>query len=360
MAWYRRFKLGFDMINCRSKVAFPKPVVSITNYHFNQSSKFTFTSHFQPVSVTKVTSQLRSSRVGCFGYRCYHVDSRPVRKSKLPNISRLFVLVGLAGIWVIGNAKTIWFIVSANAERVIGECQFQMIQAEFEGKVLPVMHPDRVRVVNILNKVIKVLTVLKYASNIEERKGLKLCVSYLERFKWDVLVVEDDAAFACCLPGGKIVVFSGLLEQFTTDDEIASVICHEVAHVVARHVPKRLTKNSWHAFVRQIFYMVDKARSGPKSGFLYARPSFLAKVCYDKFMRMEIEADKVGLLLMACAEYNPRVAPKVFEKMGQVSAFHDYLSVHPWGKARRIMLSEASEAISATTEGSIAGREVDT
>ncbi|KAF5810826.1 putative peptidase M48 [Helianthus annuus] len=228
MAWYRRFKLGFDMINCRSKVTFPKPVVAITNYPINQSSKFTFTSHFQPVSVTKVTSQLRSSRVGCFGYRCYHVDSRPVRKSKLPNISRLFVLVGLAGIWVIGNAKTIWFIVSANAERVIGECQFQMIQAEFEGKVLPVMHPDRVRVVNILNKVIKVLTVLKYASNIKERKGLKLYVSYLERFKWDVLVVEDDAAFACCLPGGKIVVFRGLLEQFTTDDEIASVICHEV------------------------------------------------------------------------------------------------------------------------------------
>ncbi|MFS7931426.1 putative peptidase M48 [Helianthus anomalus] len=318
MAWYKRFKLGFDMINCRSKVTVPKSIVSITNYHFNQSSnKFTFTSHL--LRVTKVTSLLRSSRVGCFG-----------------NISLLSLLVGL-GIWVIGNAGTIWFIVSANAERVIGECQFQMIQAEFEGKVLPVMHPDRVRIVNILN---------------QERKGLKLCVSYLGRFKWDVLVVEDDAAFACCLPGGKIVVFSGLLEQFTTDDEIASIICHEVAHVVARHVPKRLTKNSWRAFVRQILYMDVRPDLDPRAVFFMLDRPFSP--------RMEIEADNVGLLLMACAQYDLRVAPKVFEKMGQVSAFHDYLSVHPWGKTRRIMLSEASEAISTTTEGSIAGREVDT
>ncbi|KAM0071494.1 putative peptidase M48 [Helianthus debilis subsp. tardiflorus] len=312
-----RFKLVFDMINCRSKVTVPKPVFSVTNYHFNQSSKFTFTSHFQPVRVTKVTW---SSRVGCFGYRCYHVDSRPViRKSraKLPNISLPFVLVGLAGIWVIGNAKTIWFIVSANAERVIGECQFQMIQAEFEGKVLPVMHPDRVRVVNILNQVIKLLKVLKYASNIEESKGLKL--------KWDVLVVEDDAAFACCLPGGKIVVFRGLLEQFTTDDEIASVICHEVAHVVARHVPKRLTKNSWRAFVRQIYYMVVRPDMDPRAVFFMLDLPFSPRFV----MRMEIEADNVGLLLMACAEYDPWVAPKVFEKMVKYRLFMiTFLSIH--------------------------------
>ncbi|KAJ0808994.1 putative peptidase M48 [Helianthus annuus] len=80
--------------------------------------------------------------------------------------------------------------------------------------------------------------------------------------------------------------------------------------------------------------------------------------------RMEIEADYVGLLLMASAGYDPRVAPKVFEKLGQVSgdsALRDYLPTHPSGKRRSKLLSEASvmqEAISIYREA-IAGREVD-
>lgn len=81
-------------------------------------------------------------------------------------------------------------------------------------------------------------------------------------------------------------------------------------------------------------------------------------------MRMEIEADYIGLLLMASAGYDPRVAPKVFEKLGQVSgdsAMQNYLSTHPSGKRRSKLLSEANvmqEALSIYREA-VAGREVD-
>lgn len=60
--------------------------------------------------------------------------------------------------------------------------------------------------------------------------------------------------------------------------------------------------------------------------------------------RMEMEADYIGLLLMASAGYDPRVAPKVYEKLGQVtgeSALRDYLSTHPSGKKRAKLLAQA-------------------
>ncbi|KAI7751382.1 hypothetical protein M8C21_024244 [Ambrosia artemisiifolia] len=156
---------------------------------------------------------------------------------------------------------------SAYVERVIGESQFQMMKAEFEWKVLPEMHPESVGVSNILNHVIQVTTVINNALKRRERKGLKLAISYMETMKWEVLVVEDDAAaFACCLPGGKIVVFTGLLKHLTTDDEIATIICHEVGHVM-RHARKRLVKNLYRAFRRQIYYMVVRPKLDPKEVF---------------------------------------------------------------------------------------------
>lgn len=71
---------------------------------------------------------------------------------------------------------------------------------------------------------------------------------------------------------------------------------------------------------------------------------------------MEIEADHIGLLLMASAGYDPRVAPKVYEKMGQISgdsALKDYLSTHPSGKTRAKLLAQAKvmeEALSLYME----------
>ncbi|KAI7727285.1 hypothetical protein M8C21_026946 [Ambrosia artemisiifolia] len=202
---------------------------------------------------------------------------------------------------------------SAYVERVIGESQFRMMKAEFEGKVLAEMHPDRVRVTNILNRVVQVTTLLKNGSKRRERakseraEWMKLTISYLEMMKWEVLVVEDDAAFACCLPGGKIVVFTGLFKHLTTDDEIATIICHEVAHAVMRHVYERLAMNLWHAFGRQIFYMVVRPDLDPREVFCMLDLPFSP--------RMETEVHNMELMLMGFALYDTRVAPKVFEEM---------------------------------------------
>ncbi|KAI7737293.1 hypothetical protein M8C21_020725 [Ambrosia artemisiifolia] len=335
----------------------------------------------------------------------------------------IVVLVG-SGVGVtmyFGNVETVPYtkrrhlvLLSRNVEKMIGESQFENMKAGFKGKILPAMHPESVRVRMISKDIIEALqrglkkeTVwmdLSYGAESDptggatERRGkeavmamteetgggdkwmgkdevlndvwvdesrkkgkgkdkaVKSATTHLEGLKWEVLVVNDRVVNAFCLPGGKIVVFTGLLEHFRTDEEIATIIGHEVAHAVARHAAEQITKNLWFTIGQLILYQFVMP------DLVNTMSNLLLKLPFSR--RMEIEADYIGLLLMASAGYDPRVAPKVFEKLGQVSgdsALRDYLSTHPSGKRRSKLLSEASvmqEAISIYREA-IAGREVD-
>lgn len=366
-------------------------------------------------------------RFSATSYRCYYVDSRQVRHFKPrgfrswsdnPKNVLIVVLVG-SGIGVtiyFGNVETIPYtkrkhlvLLSKNLERTIGESQFQNMKAGFKGKILPAIHPESVRVRLISKDIIESLqrglkkeqvwTDLNYASEggaasesrgketlmamAEEtggggdwpakdevlddmwvdksrkkgkEKGEISATGHLEGLNWEVLVVNDHVVNAFCLPGGKIVVFTGLLEHFRTDEEIATIIGHEVAHAVARHAAEQITKNLWFTIGQLILYQFVMP------DLVNTMSNLLLKLPFSR--RMEIEADYIGLLLMASAGYDPRVAPKVFEKLGQVSgdsALRDYLSTHPSGKRRSKLLSEANvmqEAIAIYREA-IAGREVD-
>ncbi|GKA01427.1 peptidase M48 [Tanacetum coccineum] len=85
-------------------------------------------------------------------------------------------------------------------------------------------------------------------------------IDYLLGLKWEVMVVNDENVNAFCVPGGKIVVFTGLLKYFTTDEEIATVIGHEVAHAVARHTAEHITKKLWFLITQLILYQYLEAR----------------------------------------------------------------------------------------------------
>ncbi|URE12650.1 Peptidase family M48 [Musa troglodytarum] len=94
----------------------------------------------------------------------------------------------------------------------------------------------------------------------EARKSQPV-TKHLEGLNWEILVVRDDTVNAFCLPGGKIVGFTGLLDHFRSDAEIATVIGHEVAHAIARHSAEMITKNLWFATLQlillQFFAMPD-------------------------------------------------------------------------------------------------------
>ncbi|URE12637.1 Peptidase family M48 [Musa troglodytarum] len=95
----------------------------------------------------------------------------------------------------------------------------------------------------------------------EGRLGSPNVTKHLEGLNWEILVVRDDTVNAFCLPGGKIVVFTSLLDHFRSDAEIATVIGHEVAHAIARHSAEMITKNLWFATLQlillQFFAMPD-------------------------------------------------------------------------------------------------------
>ncbi|KAK2653668.1 hypothetical protein Ddye_013524 [Dipteronia dyeriana] len=119
-----------------------------------------------------------------------------------------------------------------------------------------------------------------------------------------------------CIPGGKIVVFTGLLEHFRTDEEIATIIGHEVGHAVARHGAEKLTRK---------LLPVDSI-----STLLFKQP-------FSWNRKIELEADYIGLMLLASAGYDPRVAPKALEKLDQING--DY--IYPSAKERAQLLAQA-------------------
>uniref|UniRef100_A0A7N2N5R4 Peptidase M48 domain-containing protein n=1 Tax=Quercus lobata TaxID=97700 RepID=A0A7N2N5R4_QUELO len=248
-------------------------------------------------------------------YQVRHFRPRgPQRWFQNPRTVLVVVLVG-SGVFItvyFGNLETVpytkrthFVLLSKSMERRLGETQFEQMKAAFKGKILPAIHPDSVRVRLIAKDIIEALqrglrtdqvwSDMSYASEesigggghetlmaLKEReseegkwfkedeilddswvqqsrkkgkdRGSLSATSHLEGLNWEVLVVNEPVVNAFCLPGGKIVVFTGLLEQFKTDAEIATIIGHEVGHAVARHAAEGITKNLWFAILQLILY----------------------------------------------------------------------------------------------------------
>ncbi|WCJ20626.1 Peptidase family M48 family protein [Euphorbia peplus] len=162
-----------------------------------------------------------------------------------------------------------------------------------EGNILPEIHPESVKVRLIANQIIealerglkqenvspdrmsysgfgnadddtlemqiKFLMISKFCVQLTTRKTRKKGsiaeTSHLDGLNWEVIVVNDPKIKnAFCLPGGKILVFKRLLEFMKTDAEIATVIAHEVGHLVARHNAEWLTVSLWFEILKLAAY----------------------------------------------------------------------------------------------------------
>ncbi|KAM0940704.1 putative peptidase M48 [Dioscorea sansibarensis] len=207
--------------------------------------------------------------------RFYHLYQGQPRKHWYHSPQTIFLIIVLGGGVIVtiyyGHFETVpctkrshFILLSPSFERKLGERRFQEFKNAHKGKILPANHPDSVRVRLISNNIIEALhrghhhvpnpekskeTRKKAASKAESSRSV---LQHMEGLNWEVLVVRDNTVNAVCLPGGKIVVFTGLLDHFRTDAEIATVLGHEVAHVSARHGAERVTKKLWFAVIRLI------------------------------------------------------------------------------------------------------------
>jgi predicted Zn-dependent protease len=170
-------------------------------------------------------------------------------------------------------------------------------------------------------------------------------------WKWEVNVLTSPEINAWCMPGGKIAVYTGIIEKLQiTDDELAAVMGHEIAHALREHGRERASQ--------QMAAGVGAGLAGvvadiflPGSGQLATQGAGLGTqlgVLLPYSRTHETEADRMGVELAARAGYDPRAAITLWQKMGKLSgggAPPQLLSTHPSNEARVKDLTEFSQKV---------------
>ncbi|VXA96220.1 putative Zn-dependent protease [Flavobacterium sp. 9AF] len=169
--------------------------------------------------------------------------------------------------------------------------------------------------------------------------------NYLEGYAWEYKLVDDKAVNAWCMPGGKIVFYTGIMPICKDDAGMATVMGHEVAHALANHGQQRMSAG--------LLQQAGAAGVAIATGNKSAEEQQLWMTAYGAgtqfggmlpFSRShESEADRIGLVLMAIAGYNPDTAVAFWERMAAQSggqAPPEFMSTHPSNETRINQIKE--------------------
>ncbi|MBI4348142.1 MAG: M48 family metallopeptidase [Elusimicrobia bacterium] len=168
-------------------------------------------------------------------------------------------------------------------------------------------------------------------------------------FQWEFNVLEDDKQInAWCLPGGKVAFYTGIFPVTQTEAGIAVVMGHEIAHALARHGAERMSQGMLAQFGAQAATLL-LGGSSPATKTLfdqaYGLGANLGILAYSR--KHESESDKIGLILMAKAGYDPKEAVEFWGRMDKAAgggkrgdALGKFLSTHPPSKERQAQIRE--------------------
>jgi predicted Zn-dependent protease len=163
-------------------------------------------------------------------------------------------------------------------------------------------------------------------------------------FQWEVSLVRSSQVNAFCLPGGKIVVYTGILPYTQNEAALAAVMGHEMAHAIARHGSQRLLRTSLaQTFMAGASFSLGNLDPQQRQTVMAALGAGAQYGLLLPFSRQqETEADELGLLYMARAGYDPHEAISFWERMSQIGGAQPpaYLSTHP-SNAQRIQNLQA-------------------
>jgi predicted Zn-dependent protease len=166
-----------------------------------------------------------------------------------------------------------------------------------------------------------------------------------ESWDWQVAVIDDPKTLnAWCMAGGKMAIYSGIITQLNlTDDEIAEVMGHEIAHALAKHTAERMSTAMASDAALQIGAILLGSNSATSQMALQAAAAATTVgVQLPNSRQQESEADRIGIELAAKAGYDPHAAPKLWEKMLQATGSKgqsDFLSTHPQSEKRQEALA---------------------
>lgn len=189
---------------------------------------------------------------------------------------------------------------------------------------------DAQRIVNIGQKIQKAAeTYLKSTGNL----------NYLDNYKWEFNLVDDSTVNAWCMPGGKIVFYTGILPICQDDAGIATVMGHEVAHALLNHGRSRMQTAMGMQLGNQVLNAATSNKSAQTQQAIAMAYTGISQygVMLPFGRKHETEADEIGLKLMALAGYNPENAIKFWERMAANSGDNktpQWMSTHPSNENR--------------------------
>lgn len=223
------------------------------------------------------------------------------------------------GVEVGSVSKAAKLVPAGQIEQAAAQQYQQMMQeASNKNALLPADHPQTVRLRNIARQIIP----FSYEWN-----------ARAQNWKWEVNILNSNQINAFCMPGGKIAFYTGILEQLKlSDDEVAMIMGHEVAHALREHARERMGKQmATNIGISLGAQLLGLGNTGAQIA------SMGGQLLSLKFGREdESEADLVGMELAARAAYNPRAGVSLWQKMAAASkgAPPQFLSTHPSGPTR--------------------------
>jgi len=167
-----------------------------------------------------------------------------------------------------------------------------------------------------------------------------------QKWNWQLSLINAPILNATCAPGGKITFYTGIIDQLNlSDDEIAAIMGHEIAHALREHGRERLSQ----AMAQSTITNIALAAAGGYGAQINAANQVAQYVLVLPNSRQhESEADAIGIELAARAGYNPRAAISVWQKMMKASKGKnppEFLSTHPSGETRIEQLSALMPAV---------------
>jgi predicted Zn-dependent protease len=173
---------------------------------------------------------------------------------------------------------------------------------------------------------------------VEQYMADKNLSSQLDGFAWEFNLIDDPTVNAWCMPGGKVAFYTGILPICKDELGVAVVMGHEVAHAIANHGRERMSQQMFAQFGLSTLGALMGQNPTAGNELLMQAIGAGTNIGMLKFSRQhESEADKMGLIFMAMAGYDPNEAPKFWERMRALSggqAPPEFLSTHPSHETR--------------------------
>lgn len=218
---------------------------------------------------------------------------------------------------------------------VMGMAEGQYREVMRTSKMVPDSDPRTQMVKRCGDKIAKAAA--EYLSENKQSKRV-------EGFQWEFNLIDDPTVNAWCMPGGKVAFYTGILPVTADETGLAVVMGHEIAHAIARHGNERMSQGLALQGIGSSFEVLTSESPGMARDIFMQSIGIGGQLGMLKYSRThESEADKMGLIFMAMAGYDPREAPKFWERMSagsQGQAPPELLSTHP-SDATRISELEA-------------------